>query len=115
VQSQYLVEPSVIVHAHSILEQNILDNENLPSILLWSIGNELPTPATGAEVRYIAGAAAIAPSVRSNPSRGDGGERVNPWPQAPWDQKGLIDQHGNRKPAFGVVSQIYQSTRQIAP
>jgi hypothetical protein len=40
---------------------------------------------------------------------------VNPWPQAPWDQKGLIDQHGNLKPAFGVVSQIYQSTRQIAP
>jgi hypothetical protein len=39
----------------------------------------------------------------------------NPWPDAPWDQKGLIDQYGNLKPAFGVVQQIYQSTQQIAP
>ncbi len=230
VQSQYLAEPSVIAHAHSILEQNILDNENHPSILLWSIGNELPTPATGPEVRYIAGAAAIARrldptrpvamAVNAYPgspceevayapldvigwndyfgwfSAGGGGDDDrdylsayldklracypkkamivtefgfdantdgpvevrgtyafqansaafhldvfatkpwlsgalyfplqdfannpnytggNPWPQAPWDQKGLIDQYGNLKPAFGVVAQIYQSTQQIAP
>ena len=230
VQSRYLAEPSVIAHAHSILEQNILDNENHPSILLWSIGNELPTPATGPEVRYIAGAAAIARrldptrpvgmAVNAYPgspcekvayapldvigwndyfgwfSAGGGGDDDrdylsayldklracypkkamivtefgfdanmdgpvevrgtyafqansaafhlgvfatkpwlsgalyfplqdfannpnytggNPWPQAPWDQKGLIDQYGNLKPAFGVVQQIYQSTQQIAP
>jgi beta-glucuronidase len=230
VQSQYLAVPSVIAHAHAILEQNILDNENHPSILLWSIGNELPTPATGPEVRYIAGAAAIAHrldptrpvgmAVNAYPgspcetfayapldvigwndyfgwfSAGGGGDDDrdflsayldqlracypkkamlvtefgfdanmdgpvevrgtyafqansaafhlnvfaskpwlsgalyfplqdfannpnytggNPWPEAPWDQKGLIDQYGNLKPAFGVVQEIYQSTQQIVP
>jgi beta-glucuronidase len=229
-QSKYLAEPSVIAHAHSILEQNILDNENHPSILLWSIGNELPTPATGPEVSYIKGAAAIAHrldptrpvgmAVNAYPgspcesfayapldvigwndyfgwfSAGGGGDDDrdylsaymdklracypkkamlvtefgfdanmdgpvevrgtyafqsnsaafhlgvfatkswlsgalyfplqdfanspnytggNPWPDPPWDQKGLIDQYGNLKPAFGVVQQIYQSTQQVLP
>jgi beta-glucuronidase len=220
----------VIAHAHSILKQNILDNENHPSILLWSIGNELPTPAPGPEARYIAGAAAIAHGL--DPTRpvgmavsawpgspceagayapldvvgyndyfgwfsaGGGGDDDrdalspyldtlracypkkailitefgfdanqdgsvevrgtygfqantaafhlgvfatkpwlsgaiyfplqdfannpkytggNPWPDPPWDQKGLIDQYGNFKPAFSVVQQIFKSTRQLGP
>ena len=44
----------------ALLEDNILTNQNHPSVMLWSIANELPSPATPAEARYIAGAAALA-------------------------------------------------------
>jgi beta-glucuronidase len=228
-QSQYLAQPSVIAQAHSILEQNILDNENHPSVMLWSIGNELPSPATGPEARYIAGAAALAhrldptrpvgmavsgwpgvgcqsayapldvlgdndyfgwfdagggttddraalspylDSVRAcYPTKAifvtefgfdanqDGPVEVrgtyafqansaafhlgvfaskrwlsgavyfplqdfannpnytggNPWPDPPFDQKGLVDLYGNLKPAFSIVARIFKSTVQIAP
>ena len=228
-QKAYLAQPSVIAHAHSILQQNILDNENHPSVMLWSIGNELPTPATGPEASYIAGAAALArkldptrpvgmavsgwPGVRcqrayapldaigyndyfgwfdagggstddrdalspyldslhacyprkaifvtefgfdanqdgpvdvrgtyafqansaafhlgvfatkpwlsgavyfplqdfaNNPGYTGG----NPWPDPPFDQKGLIDMYGKFKPAFSIVARLYKSTAQIAP
>ncbi len=39
----------------------------------------------------------------------------NPRPQPPFNQKGLVDESGNLKPAFSVVSQIYHSTQQIGP
>jgi len=60
-----------------MLEDNILSNENHPSVLLWSIGNELPSPATGAEARYIAGAAALAKKL--DPTR-PVGMAVSNWP-----------------------------------
>ena len=60
-----------------MLEDNILSNENHPSILLWSIGNELPSPATGAEARYIAGAAALAKQL--DPTR-PVGMAISNWP-----------------------------------
>ncbi len=78
--TQALAQPSVIAQAHSILEQNILDNENHPSVLLWSIGNELPTPARGPEIRYIAGAAALAHQL--DPTR-PVGMAVSGWPGSP--------------------------------
>ena len=52
-------------------------NQNHPSILLWSIGNELPTPVTAAEARYIAGAAALANKL--DPTR-PVGMAVSNWP-----------------------------------
>jgi beta-glucuronidase len=60
VEDQYLAQAKTIDLAHTMLADNILDNENHPSILLWSIGNELPVPAGPAQARYIAGATALA-------------------------------------------------------
>jgi beta-glucuronidase len=60
VQSKFLGQTAWLARAHAMLRENILTNENHPSVLLWSIGNELPTPPTDAEASYIAGAAAIA-------------------------------------------------------
>jgi beta-glucuronidase len=77
VQSQYLGQPGWLAQAHAMLEDNILSNENHPSILLWSIGNELPSPATGAEARYIAGATALAKKL--DPTR-PVGMAVSNWP-----------------------------------
>lgn len=39
----------------------------------------------------------------------------NPWPDPPFNQKGVIDLYGNFKPAASVLSSIYRSTVQIAP
>ena len=60
VQSKYLAKPSWVATAHAVLTNNILTNQNHPSVLLWSIGNELSTPPDGRETSYIAGAAALA-------------------------------------------------------
>ena len=58
--TRYLARPGWLASAHAFLRNNILTNENHPSILLWSIGNELPQPANDVEARYIAGAAQLA-------------------------------------------------------
>jgi beta-glucuronidase len=229
VQSPFLSNPGWLARAHAMLEDNILSNQNHPSILLWSIGNELPSPATQAEARYISGATALAKHLdptrpvamavsnwpglgcqtawdpldvigdneyfgwfdagggadddrdalgpfldsvracyptkaimvtefgfdasRDGPveERGTYAFQANsvafhlnvfaskPWlsgaiyfalqnyvafpqysggdprPDPPYNQKGLVDFFGNAKPAFGVVSQIYHATQQIAP
>ncbi|MGI8902621.1 MAG: glycoside hydrolase family 2 protein [Solirubrobacteraceae bacterium] len=60
VQSGYLAQPQVLARAHAMLRSNILTNQNHPSVLLWSIANELATPADDSETSYIAGAAALA-------------------------------------------------------
>ncbi|HET9103347.1 MAG TPA: glycoside hydrolase family 2 TIM barrel-domain containing protein [Solirubrobacteraceae bacterium] len=56
----YLGQRAWLAGAHAELRENILVNQNHPSVLLWSIGNELPTPPTNAESNYIAGASALA-------------------------------------------------------
>jgi beta-glucuronidase len=74
-----------------MLQDNIESGENHPSILLWSIGNELPSPSTPAETRYIAGATALAK--RLDPTR-PVGLAVSNWPglgcQSAWDPVDVI-------------------------
>jgi beta-glucuronidase len=77
VNAAYLGDPAWLASAHAFLKANILANENHPSVMLWSIGNELPTPATADESRYIAGAAAL--SRRLDPTR-PVGMAISNWP-----------------------------------
>jgi beta-glucuronidase len=77
VADRYLSQPGWVNRAKALLQSNILNNENHPSVLLWSVANELPTPATGAESRYIAAAAALAH--RLDPTR-PVGMAVSSWP-----------------------------------
>jgi beta-glucuronidase len=60
VGNKYLGQHGWLKRAHALLTDNILTNQNHPSILTWSIGNELPATVSPAEQRYIAGAAALA-------------------------------------------------------
>ena len=81
--AQALATPSVIDQAKSELAADIATNQDHPSILLWSIGNELPTPPPPAEVGYIAGAAALAH--RLDPTR-PVGMAISSWPGVPCEQ-----------------------------
>ena len=91
VQAQYLRDPGWLARAHAMLQDNILDNQNHPSILLWSIGNELPSPPTVAEARYISGATALAHKL--DPTR-PVGMAVSNWPglgcQGAWNPLDVI-------------------------
>lgn len=80
VSNQLLNQPAWLTRAHALLEDNILTNQNHPSVFLWSIGNELPTPATAAETSYIAGAAALAHAL--DPTR-PVGLAIADWPGVP--------------------------------
>jgi len=60
VDVRYLDQPGWLARAHAFLQGNILANENHPAVLLWSIANELRTPAPGPEASYIRGAVALA-------------------------------------------------------
>lgn len=66
--------------ALALLKSNILANQDHPSILLWSIGNELPTPVIPSEASYIAAAAALAHT--ADPTRPVGMAAAN-WPGVP--------------------------------
>ncbi len=80
VQSSYLRQPAWLHVAHGILRDNILANQNHPSILLWSIGNELVSPPNDDERSYISGAAALAHQL--DPTR-PVGMAITDWPGIP--------------------------------
>jgi beta-glucuronidase len=80
VQTDYLRQPAWLQVAHGILRDNILNNQNHPSVLLWSIGNELVSPPNDAERSYISGAAALAHQL--DPTR-PVGMAITDWPGVP--------------------------------
>jgi hypothetical protein len=41
-------------------------------------------------------------------------EGGNPRPEPPWNQKGLTDQFGRKKPAFATTASLYKATPAIA-
>jgi beta-glucuronidase len=91
VSSAYLRNAAWLTFAHNELRTNILTNQNHPSVLLWSIGNELPNPPNDVEADYIAGAAALAHQL--DPTRPVGMAIVS-WPgtacQAAYDPLDVI-------------------------
>jgi beta-glucuronidase len=76
----YLSRAGWLAQAHRVLSENILANQNHPSVAVWSIGNELETPAPAAESHYIAGAVALAHQL--DPTR-PVAMAVSDWPGVP--------------------------------
>jgi beta-glucuronidase len=95
---QFYTQKAWLNRAHTFLRENIEDNQNHPSILLWSIANELTTPPTNGEASYIAGATALAHQL--DPTR-PVGMAISDWPgvacqsaYAPLDVIGFNDYFG---------------------
>ncbi|HWE32306.1 MAG TPA: glycoside hydrolase family 2 TIM barrel-domain containing protein [Solirubrobacteraceae bacterium] len=77
---RYLSQPGWLANAHALLRANILDNQNHPSIAIWSIGNELPQTVDPGEAHYISTAAALAHQL--DPTR-PVGMAIKDWPGLP--------------------------------
>lgn len=77
VGSAYFGQRSWLAGAHALLAANIAANGNHPSVLLWSVGNELPGSVGSSEAAYIRGAVALAH--RLDPTR-PVGLAVSAWP-----------------------------------
>lgn len=60
VKTQYLKRPEVRKLAIKELTENITANQNHPSVMLWSIGNELSSRPGPVQALYIARAASVA-------------------------------------------------------
>ena len=72
----YLGRAPWLAQARRVLTENILTNQNHPSLALWSIGNELDTPrARGGGTLHRRRGRAGAPA-RSDPAGRHGGERL---------------------------------------
>jgi len=80
VGNPYLGDPAWRARALALLKDNIRANRDHPSILLWSIGNELPTPVTPNEAGYIR--AAVRAVHQLDPGR-PVGMAVSDWPGVP--------------------------------
>jgi beta-glucuronidase len=98
VTDQYLQSPAWLAQIHGYLHDSIMANQNHPSVMVWSIGNELATPSTDAEAAYIAGAVSLAH--RWDPTR-PVGMSISDWPgvdcqpaYAPLDAIGMNEYFG---------------------
>jgi len=97
-----------ITGAQALVRNNILTNQNHPSVAIWGIGNELPTPATAAEASYIASTTALAHA--ADPTR-PVGMAIRDWPgvpcqtaYAPLDLIGLNEYFGWYDAGLGATS-----------
>jgi len=63
VHTKYMDEPAVRANALDMLRRNIAANQNHPSVLLWSIANELSSFPDPGQRAYIADAAQLAHSL----------------------------------------------------
>jgi len=75
--ASYQADPSWRSKAVALVGANIQANQNHPSILVWSIGNELGSPPSAGQATYIREAAAAAN--KADPTR-PVGEAVEDWP-----------------------------------
>ena len=75
--ASYQADPSWRNRATALVGANIQANQNHPSILVWSIGNELGSPPSAGQASYIRQAAAAAN--RLDPTR-PVGMAVTDWP-----------------------------------
>ena len=82
VTDRYLGMPAWIAQAHATLTDNIRANGNHPSVMLWSIGNELPVPSSPVQQAYISSTVALAH--RLDPTR-PVGMSISDWPGNPCD------------------------------
>ncbi|HZU39742.1 MAG TPA: glycoside hydrolase family 2 TIM barrel-domain containing protein [Solirubrobacteraceae bacterium] len=96
--SPYLGLPAVRARAEEMLRENIVENENHPSVLAWSIANELATPTTAGEAAYIAQASHLVHTL--DPTR-PAAMAISAWPgvscqaaYAPVDALGFNDYFG---------------------
>jgi beta-glucuronidase len=80
VKSDYLGEPGWLSRAEGMLRTDILTNQNHPSVMVWSIANELATPVNGPEAHYISVATALAHKL--DPTR-PVGDAILDWPGVP--------------------------------
>jgi beta-glucuronidase len=65
--AESLASRTVRARGVALLERNIATNQNHPSVLLWSIGNELPSRPSFSQRRYIG--AAVRAAHRLDPTR----------------------------------------------
>jgi beta-glucuronidase len=96
--SRYLDQRAWVRRDHALITTDVQTNQNHPSILLWSVGNELQTPVPASEARYIAGAAKLFRKL--DPTR-PVGMAISDWPgvscqraYAPLDVIGFNDYFG---------------------
>jgi beta-glucuronidase len=82
VTDPYLRMPVWVNTTRTTLRDEILANQNHPSVMMWSVGNELPAPSTQAETSYISSSVALAH--RLDPTR-PVGMSISDWPGNPCD------------------------------
>jgi beta-glucuronidase len=95
VSRSYFTVPGTVTRAYATLKTSILTNENHPSILLWSVGNELPFPPPISETNYFISAKKLARQLDpTRPIGYAGAVPCVPWAYWPLDVLGTNDYFG---------------------